>query len=126
LSDFGNSVAWGEEMTTARATGFVRDMVKLEASGPGDTEGALHRLSQHYGIGFWTLSHLRKGNAKKVDSSLLEQLRAAYLDLCERQIAALQHGIALERAVTGDDDLSNYAAEAAALAEKVAARRAMR
>lgn len=101
-------------------------MVARESRGPGDVMPALRRIGGRYGIGFWQLSHLRKGNAKTVDASLFERLQAAYLDLCMRQIEQLQHEIATERAVTGDDHLWDLEAEAAALASKVAARRSMR
>lgn len=113
-------------MSATRATYYVRQMVKAERRTAGDTEGALTRISRGTGIGFWTLSHLRKGNAKTCDTRLFERLRSAYLDLCERQIAEIQLEIAVEKAVTSDDDLTNLEAEAAALAEKIAARRALK
>lgn len=111
-------------MSAATATEYVRRMVDKEASGRGDTEGALERLARRYGLGFWQLSHLRKGRAKSVDASLFARVRAAYLDMCERQLATLQHEIAMEKAVSGDDDFADLEAAASALAEKVAAQRA--
>lgn len=113
------------KVSAAEAATYVRKMVAKESNGPGDFEPALHRIAQHSGIGFWTLHHLWKRKAKTVDSSLLGRVKAAYLDLCERQIAAIQLEIVRERAVGGDDDLTDIEAEAEALAEKIAARRAL-
>lgn len=53
------------------------------------------------------------------------RLRAAYLDLCERQVAKLQHEIAITRA-TGDDTLEDLVAEADRLAQKIKARKALK
>ena len=111
-------------MSVARAGVLVREMVRKEQTGPGDTDNALRRLARHYGIGFWTLSHLRKGNAKTCDTTLYERVRTAYLDLCVRQIEALQHEIAIEEAGRGDDDdLADLGAKARALAAEIAARK---
>jgi hypothetical protein len=68
--------------------------------------------------------HLRSRRAKSCDVSLFARIRGAYLDLCERQVTKLQHQIAVEKAT--HDDLEDLAAEAAALAEKIRSRRAVR
>jgi hypothetical protein len=111
-------------MSAVRAMFLVRKLVAAEMTCSGDLQGAMERVSRKTGVGFWSISHLRKGNAKTVDSSLLERLSAAYLDLCVRQIEALQHEIAIEGAVRGNDDLGDLEAEAAALAAKISARKA--
>lgn len=113
-------------MSTAVATEYVRRMVAREASGPGDTEGAMARLEARYGIGFWQLSHLRGGRAKTVDVNLYARIRGAYLDFCERQMKALEHEIAMEKAVTDDDSIADLEREAAALAARIKAKRAAR
>ena len=92
---------------------------------PDELEGAYQRFEQHYGIGRWTVEHLRKHRAKTCDVGVFARLRGAYLDLCARQVSKLQHQIAVEKA-TGDDTMEDFEAEALALAEKIAARRAMK
>ena len=54
-------------MTLDAAYDYARQLVELEARGPGDTEGALFRLEQRYGIGPNQLMHLRAGRAKSCD-----------------------------------------------------------
>src|ERR1700761_5617723 len=93
-------------MSVEAASDFARRMVEYESRGPGDTGPAMTRLEQRYGIGFWQMNHLRTGRAKSCEASLLARLRSAYLDLCERQVAKLQHEIAIEKAI-GDDALEH-------------------
>jgi hypothetical protein len=111
------------KMSAAMAGDLVRQMVARESRSAGDTEGAMSRLEAKYGIGFWQLAHLRGGRAKTIETGLFMRIRAAYLDHCQRQISALQHEIALERARGADDDLVNLEAEAAVLARKIAAKK---
>lgn len=110
-------------MNAERAKLFVKKMVARESHGPGDTEAATARLEQRYGIGFWQLSHLRKGNAKTVETSLYARIRDAYLDMCQKQVGSLLHEIAME-AAGGDDNLEDLEAEAQALARKIKAKKA--
>ena len=110
-------------MSTATATDLVRLMVQRESSGPGDTGNAMSRLEQRYGIGFWQLSHLRKGNAKTCDLGLYARIRAAYLDMCQRQATNLLHEIEIEAAAGDDTDL-DLADALRALAAKIETRKA--
>ena len=64
-----------------------------------------------------------RGGRSRAISGLFARLRAAYLDLCERQVGKLQHQIAVLKA-TDDADLADLESEAARLAEKIEARKA--
>lgn len=109
-----------DTMSAAVASNYVRRMVQREMRSAGDTEGALARLEQKYGIGFWQLSHLRSGNAKTIETSLFQRIRGAYLDYCERQISTLQHELEIEKALNADDTVEDLEREAAALAARIA------
>lgn len=109
-------------MTALAATELTRKLVAREMRGPSDTGPALCRLESKYGLPFWTMEHLRKGRAKTVDALLFARLRAAYLDHCRRQIAALQHELELERA-SGDDRNQDLLAETETLMAKLEAWR---
>lgn len=111
-------------MSAATASIYVRQMIQAESRGPGDSEGAMARLEAHYGIGFWTLDRLRKGRSKTCDISLYQRIRHAYLDMCERQVTKLQIQIAIEKATADDDTLEDLEAEALAVAQKIAAKKA--
>lgn len=110
-------------MSVEAATEYVRVMVQRESRGPGDIENAMSRLETKYGLPFWTLRHLRKGNAKTVEASLLARIRGAYLDMCQRQAANLLHEIEMEAAAGDDTDL-DLADALRALATKIETRKA--
>ena len=105
-------------MTLDAAYDYARQLVELEARGPGDTEGALFRLEQRYGIGPNQLMHLRAGRAKSCDIGLFGRMRMAYLDLCERKARTLLHKIEIERA-TGDDTNQDLADRLRAMAAEI-------
>jgi hypothetical protein len=120
---YPNSEHQVHSMSAAAATQLVRKMIHDESRSAGDAENAMRSLANRYGIGFWTLDYLRKGRAKTCDSSLLGQIRWAYIDICQRQLTHLQNEIANEMAA-GDDTLADLELEVASLAQKIAAKRA--
>lgn len=110
-----------QEMDTVVETAgaYVRRMIEHEARGWGDQTSAVQRLGARYGLSFWALEHLRTGRAKTVEAGLFARIRAAYLDLCERQISKLQHEIAIEKAIVEDDSLEDLVREAEELAARI-------
>jgi len=110
-------------MSVDAATEYVRTMVQRESRGPGDIDNAMNRIEQRYGLPFWSLWYLRKGKAKTVEASLLARIRAAYLDMCQRQASNLLHEIEME-AAAGDDLDGDIASELSALLAKIQAKRA--
>ena len=114
----------GNMSSAEMAAGYVRRMVECETRGWGDQEGALSRLEARYGLPFWSMNNIRTGRAKTVEAGLFGRIRGAYLDLCERQVAKLQHEIAIEKALNNDDTLEDLEAEASALASKIQKRKA--
>lgn len=113
-------------MTVEAAADYARKVHGFLEAGARDEDHldvAFDAFERRYGIGRWTLEHLRKGRAKTCDVGVFARLRAAYLDLCERQVAKLQHQIAVEKA-TGDDTLADLEADARLLAQKIAAKKA--
>lgn len=117
----------GTKMSTAtladEAGGYVRKMLEREARGWGDQGPAQQRLEARYGLSYWQLDHLRTGRAKSVDAGLFARVKAAYLDLCERQVSKLQHEIAIEKAMNSDDSLEDLEREAKALAARIEAKK---
>lgn len=105
---------------------YVRRMVEAETKGWGDQSNAMSRLETRYGLPFWSLNNLRTGRAKTVDAGLFARIRGAYLDLCERQVARLQHEIAIEKALNEDDTIEDLERQACALAAKIAAKKRAR
>lgn len=111
-------------MTVEAASNYASRLLEMEQRG-SDTDSALFRLEQRYGLSPNQIMHLRSKRAKSCDVSLFARLRGAYLDLCQRQVSKLQHQIAVEKAIDDDDDLRDLEAAAAALAAKIAAKKAV-
>lgn len=107
--------------STDLAVDYARKLVSREVAGSGDLEAAMRRLEAKTGIGYWTWWGLWNKRRKGVGVDLFSRIRGAYLATCERQIRALQHDLALEKAKGGDDTLADLVAEAESLAAKVAA-----
>lgn len=98
---------------------YARKMVERESRGNGDQMNALERVGRKCGL---TARHLRRivnGETKDPGITVFGRIRAAYLDLCARQIAELQHEIEIEKARFSDDNLADLEAEAQALAARI-------
>lgn len=116
-----------EGMSSSDVAGsYVRRMIEHETRGWGDQHNALSRLEARYGLPFWSLRNLKSGRAKTVEAGLYARIRAAYIDLCERQVTKLQHEITIEKALNEDDALEDLDREAAALAARIAAKKEAR
>lgn len=108
-------------MSAAEASFYVRKMIHLEARGPGDHERAMERLEAKYGLGFWTLDHLRKNKAKTCDVSLFARIKSAFADHCGRQAKILMHEAETAMAVNPNDDVAAIQREIAALQDRLEA-----
>ena len=114
-------------MTVEAATEYaarVHSFLEAGSRGEDEMDAAYDAFERQFGVGRWTVEHLRKRKAKTCDVSVFAKLKGAYLALCERQVAKLQHQIAIEKATQDDDDLRDLEAAAAALAAKIQARKA--
>lgn len=103
------------------AADYANRMIEREARGPGDTEEAMRRIEARTGVGYWTLWGLRyrRRDLKTIAADQFNRIRAAYLSTCERQLHALQHELALEKARCGDDAFADLVDEAEALVARL-------
>lgn len=102
-------------MSAVEASFFVRQMIHREAAGPGDAERAMARIEAKYGVGFWTLDHLRKGKAKTCEVGLYARIKAAFIDHCGRQAERLLNEAANAQAVGVNEDVAAIQREIQAL-----------
>ena len=107
-------------MSAAVASDYVRQMIHCESRGPGDYENAMARLEAKYGLGFWTLDHLRKNKAKTCEVTLYARIRAAFADHCGRQAARLLEEAKTVQAVEPNDDVAAIQNEIEALVARLA------
>jgi len=110
-------------MSTEAISEQVNRMVRMESRGWGDQAPALQRIARNYRIPFGTLDNIRTGRAKRIFSDVRDAIRAAYLDMCAKEIRKWQQELAIERAKGNiDDDLENMEREASDLAARIAER----
>ena len=84
---------------------WSKDLTRMKARGPGDTENAMRSIEREYGIDYgflWSLRY-RRDRLKIISLSVYEGIRAAYREECERQLRKLRHEIQITEAITGPD-----------------------
>lgn len=85
------------------ARAWSRDLVQQEAKGSGDTENAMRRLGERYGVPWRTFWSLRYRPPKSMCADVWLRIRGAYQAECERQIRKLQHEIEITETIAGRD-----------------------
>jgi hypothetical protein len=95
---------------------WSKDLTRMKARGPGDTENAMRMIEREYGIeyGFlWSLRY-RRERLRTISISAYESIRAAYQFECERQMRKLQNEIKRTEEIAGPDSAVVHAAKALA------------
>jgi hypothetical protein len=93
---------------------WSKDLTRMKARGPGDTENAMRRIEREYGIDYgflWSLRY-RRDRLKIISLSVYEGIRAAYREECARQMRKLENEIKRTEAITGPDHAAVRAAKA--------------
>jgi hypothetical protein len=97
-----------------QAAMWSKDLTRMKARGPGDTDNAMRQIEREYGIDYgflWSLRY-RRDRLKVMSKSVYERLAAAYRAECERQLRKLQHEIEITEQVAGADAAAVVAAKA--------------
>jgi hypothetical protein len=104
-------IAQMSEALVSDARQWANNLVQREARGPGDTENAMRRVSQRYGVDYSALWALRYRPPKRVFADIYFALRHAYEAECERQLRQLEHELEITRAKAGPNHAAVRAAE---------------
>ena len=97
-----------------QAAQWSRDLTRMKARGPGDTENAMRQIEREYGVDYgylWSLRY-RRDRLRIISHSIYERLAAAYQAECSRQIRKLRHEIEVTEKVAGADCAAVHAAKA--------------
>lgn len=100
------------------AAQYGRKAVEIESRGNGDQMNALERVGRDCGLKARALRRIINGETTPTLPVFLK-LRAAYLNLCERQIRRLQAEIETEKMRFGDAAFADLDHKISALAEEV-------
>lgn len=97
-----------------QAAAWSKDLTRMKARGPGDTENAMRRVEREYGIDYgflWSLRY-RRERLRTISISVYEGIRAAYRAECAAQMRKLEHDIKRTEEIAGPDNNAVRAAKA--------------
>lgn len=98
----------------ADAARISRELTRMKARGPGDTENAMRQIEREYGIDYgfmWSLRY-RVDRLKIISHSIYLRIQAAYSAECERQMRKMKHELEITKAKRGAGHAAVVAAEA--------------
>lgn len=97
-----------------QAVAWSKDLTRMKARGPGDTDNAMRQIEREYGVDYWFLWRLRykRHLIRDIRVSIFMRLRNAYRAECERQMNRLRHEVIITREIAGADHVAVVAAEA--------------
>ncbi|RTE92298.1 hypothetical protein D6B98_15845 [Bradyrhizobium sp. LVM 105] len=97
-----------------QAAMWSKDLTRMRARGPGDTENAMRQIEREYGIDYgflWSLRY-RRERLRIISVSVYETIRAAYRAECERQLRKLENDLKKTEEIAGADSNAVCAAKA--------------
>jgi hypothetical protein len=97
-----------------QAVQWSKDLTRMKARGPGDTENAMRLIEREYGIDYgflWSLRY-RRERLRTISISVYEGIRAAYRAECERQMRKLENDLQRTEKITGPDSSAVRAVKA--------------
>jgi hypothetical protein len=89
-----------------QAAAWSKDLTRMKARGPGDTENAMRLIEREYGIDYgflWSLRY-RRERLRIISISVYEGIRAAYRAECERQMRKLGNELKRTEEAAGADN----------------------
>lgn len=99
LKEFAKS---GRDMDITIAREQLHAVVTRLMTGPGDSEGAMHRAERQFGLPYWAQFNLRY--KKRATAAFIERVRQAYVSTLEQSVRRDLEKLKTERAKGQDDD----------------------
>ena len=97
-----------------QAAAWSKDLTRMKARGPGDTENAMRQIERQYGVDYgflWSLRY-RRERLRTISISVYEGIRAAYRAECAAQMRKLENELQRTEEIAGHDHPSVVAAKA--------------
>ena len=97
-----------------QAAAWSKDLTRMKARGPGDTENAMRQIERQYGVDYgflWSLRY-RRERLRTISISVYEGIRAAYRAECAAQMRKLSNDIQRTEKIAGADSAAVRAAKA--------------
>ncbi len=70
---------------------LANELIRFESRGAGDTENAMRRLANRYGLSWRVFWSLRYRPQKDLSVGVFEKLREAHAAECKRQLERMAH-----------------------------------
>lgn len=89
-----------------QAAAWSKDLTRMKARGPGDTENAMRQIERQYGVDYgflWSLRY-RRERLRTISLSVYESIRAAYRAECAAQMRKLENDLAKTEEAAGADN----------------------
>ena len=89
-----------------QAAAWSKDLTRMKARGPGDTENAMRQIERQYGVDYgflWSLRY-RRERLRTISISVYESIRAAYRAECAAQMRKLGNEIIKTEQLAGADN----------------------
>jgi len=111
------------EMSLAVARDQHHTLITKLMTGPGDSEGAMHRAERMFGLPYWAQFRLRYRRA--ASPAFVERVRQAYLSTLEQSVRRDLESLRTQQAAgNGDASLSDLIVEAENLLAKLSSKTA--
>lgn len=96
------------------AAEWSRNLTRMRARGPGDTENAMRSIEREYGVDYWLQWRLRYrlSSLRDIGVTAYMTLKAAYAAECERQKRKLEHELRVTEQIAGTDSAAVRSAKA--------------
>lgn len=109
-------------MQTAVARQEHQTIISRLMTGPGDSDGAMHRAERMFGLSYWSQFNLR--HKRKATVPFMAAVHAAYVAMLEKSVRSDLQELKIEQAKNDDDaDLARLVAEAETLLAEIQARK---
>ncbi len=86
-----------------QAAVWSKDLTRMKARGPGDTENAMRQIERQYGVDYgflWSLRY-RRERLRTISISVYESIRAAYRAECAAQMRKLENELSKTEKLAG-------------------------
>jgi hypothetical protein len=96
----GQKELGGRDMDVTAARDQHHALITRLMTGPGDSEGAMHRAERQFGLPYWSQHGLRY--KRRATSEFIERVRQAYLSMLEASVRRDLDKLKIERARGND------------------------
>lgn len=113
------------KVEVAQARQLHQRLISRLMQGPGDSEGAMHRAEQKFGLPYWSQWNLK--HKRRATLQFISQLHGAYISTVESSVKRDLEYLKTEKAKGADDaDFESLVAQAESLLAEIAKKKVVK